>query len=88
MRKQSVVKKQIAKVIKKAMNKSAVVQVQRTVKDLVFKKYVHHRSTFMVHDEANECRLGDRVEIMESRPYSKLKKWKIAKILERSVIGE
>ena len=42
----------------------------------------------MVHDEKNECRLGDKVEIMESRPYSKMKRWKVTKVLERSAIEE
>ena len=63
------------------MNKSVVVRVDRTVKHLVYKRYVKRSSTFMAHDERNECRIGDTVEIVESRPLSARKRWRVRRIV-------
>ena len=64
------------------MDKTIVVQVEQLVKHTLYKKYINRRSKFKAHDEKNECKIGDRVEIMETRPLSKEKCWRLVKILE------
>jgi small subunit ribosomal protein S17 len=49
----------------------------------VYKKYIQRRRKFHAHDENNQCRVGDRVQIVETRPLSKLKHWRVEKVLER-----
>ena len=64
------------------MDKTIVVQVEQSVKHKLYKKYINRRSKFKAHDEKNECKIGDRVKIMETRPLSKEKCWRLVKILE------
>ncbi|MBO6126980.1 MAG: 30S ribosomal protein S17 [Clostridia bacterium] len=64
------------------MEKTIVVVVERLVKHKIYKKYIKRRSKFKAHDEKNECKIGDRVEIMETRPLSKEKCWRLVRILE------
>ena len=64
-------------VVSDKMDKTVVVRVERLVKDPTYKKYVRRYSRFMAHDEANECGVGDRVSIIEHRPLSKRKRWKV-----------
>jgi small subunit ribosomal protein S17 len=59
------------------MDKTVVVRVERLVRDPQYHKYVRRYSKFMAHDESNECSLGDRVRIVEHRPISKRKRWKV-----------
>lgn len=66
------------------MNKSRVITVERNVKHPMYKKYVKKSSKFMAHDENNESNVGDRVRIMETRPLSAFKRWRIVEILERA----
>ncbi len=84
MEEKRISKKKIGVVMSNAMDKSVTVSVQRTFMDPVFKKYVRRRSKFMAHDEKNECRKGDRVEIRECRPLSKRKRWRVEEIVKRS----
>ena len=72
-------------VVSNAMNKTVVVTVSRLVKHPQYKKYVKRRKRFKAHDENNECNVGDRVAIAETRPLSKDKRWRVQKILERAV---
>lgn len=72
-------------VVSNAMDKTAVVTVSRLVKHPRYKKYVKRRKRFKVHDEQNECNVGDRVSIAEMRPLSKDKRWRLQKIVERAV---
>ena len=65
------------------MNKTVVVEVVRYKMDSMYKKYVRVRKRYKAHDEQNEFRAGDRVEIVEHRPYSKEKRWKVARLIER-----
>jgi small subunit ribosomal protein S17 len=65
------------------MMKTVVVQVTRRVKDPRFHKYLTKRVRYKAHDEKNEYKIGDRVEIVETRPMSKDKRWRVAKLLER-----
>ena len=66
------------------MNKSRVVRVERIVKHPLYKKYIKKTSSFMVHDEKNECHEGDKVMIMEMRPMSSRKRWRLVKIVEHA----
>lgn len=64
-------------VVSNKMDKTVVVRVERLVKDPRYQKIVRRYSKFMAHDETNECSLGDRVRIIEHRPLSKRKRWKV-----------
>jgi small subunit ribosomal protein S17 len=70
-------------VISDKMDKTVVVSVKRIVKHPRYKKYIRKRSKFKAHDERNECRVGDEVLIMESRPLSKEKRWVVKGIIRK-----
>jgi small subunit ribosomal protein S17 len=70
-------------VVSDKMDKTVVVLVNRLVKHPVYKKYIRRRSKFMAHDEGNAARMGDTVEIIQSRPLSRLKRWRLTKIVAR-----
>ena len=76
-------KEKIGIVISNAMEKSIVVEVERKVKHPKYGKFVKKSSRFMAHDEANECREGDKVRIAETRPLSKNKCWRLVEIVEK-----
>ena len=76
-------KSRVGIVISDKMQKTIVVKVEETIKHKLYKKYISRRSKFKAHDENNECKIGDKVEIMETRPLSKDKCWRLVKILER-----
>jgi small subunit ribosomal protein S17 len=65
------------------MQKTVVVVVTRRVKDVRFHKYMTKRVSYKAHDEKNEFKIGDRVEIVETRPLSKDKRWRVARLIER-----
>ncbi|MBN1326747.1 MAG: 30S ribosomal protein S17 [Candidatus Cloacimonetes bacterium] len=71
-------------VISDKMDKTIVVKVQRQFKHPLYKKIVRRNKNFKAHDEQNECKLGDYVEIKECRPLSREKRWTLNKIIERS----
>jgi small subunit ribosomal protein S17 len=75
-------------VISNRMQKTVVVSVVRTVMHPKYKKYLRRRTRVKVHDEKNECRVGDRVVIVQSRPLSRDKRWRVSKILERAKTTE
>jgi small subunit ribosomal protein S17 len=66
------------------MDKSIVVAVERRVKHPKYGKFVKKTSKFFAHDEKNECNIGDTVRIMETRPLSKLKNWRLVEIVEKA----
>lgn len=70
-------------VVSDKMMKTVVVEVVRSKIDPVYKKYVKVRKRYKAHDEQNEYRVGDRVEMIEHRPISKEKRWKVVKLIER-----
>ena len=72
-------------VVSDKMDKTVVVRVERLVKDPRYKKYVRRHARFMAHDEENNCGIGDRVRIIEHRPLSKRKRWKVQSTLQKSV---
>jgi small subunit ribosomal protein S17 len=75
-------------VLSNRMQKTVVVAVERTVLHPKYKKYLKRRTKLKAHDEANACRVGDRVSIVESRPLSREKRWRVSKIIERAVATE
>lgn len=77
-------KTNVGKVVSDKMDKTIVVAVEDNVKHPLYKKVVKHTARFKAHDENNECKTGDRVLIMETRPLSKDKRWRLVKILEKA----
>jgi len=71
-------------VVSNKMEKSIVVIVERKEKHPIYKKYVKKTTKFTAHDEKNECNVGDTVRIMETRPLSKNKCWRLVEIIERA----
>jgi small subunit ribosomal protein S17 len=71
-------------VVSSRMDKTIVVRSDRLVKHSVFQKYVRKYARYMAHDERNECGVGDRVLIVESRPLSRRKRWRMQEILEKA----
>ena len=67
------------------MDKTVVVEVSRRVRESRYKKYINRRSSYKAHDENNECKTGDTVEIVASRPISKDKRWVVTRVLEKAV---
>jgi len=77
----------VGMVVSDRMDKTVMVRVERLVKDPRYEKFVRRYSRFMAHDEANACSVGDRVQIIEHRPLSKRKRWKVQTTLERDAAG-
>ncbi len=77
-------KERIGVVTSNKMDKSVVVAVERKVKHPKYGKFVKKTSKFFAHDEKNECSIGDTVRIMETRPLSKLKNWRLIEIVEKA----
>ena len=75
----------VGMVVSDKMDKTVVVRVERMVQDLRYKKYVRRYSRFMCHDESNDCAVGDRVQIIEHRPLSKRKRWKVKNTVVKAV---
>jgi small subunit ribosomal protein S17 len=71
-------------VVSDKMDKTVVVLVEELKPHPLYKKVVRHRKRFKAHDETNACRVGDRVQLMETRPLSKEKRWRVAAILEKA----
>jgi len=76
-------RKLIGRVRSDKMNKTVVVEVVRFKREGIYKKYVRVRKRYKAHDEKNEFKVGDRVEIVESRPLSREKRWAVARLVER-----
>jgi len=76
-------KERIGVVTSNKMEKSIVVAVQRKVKHPVYGKFLSRTTKFVAHDEKNECSEGDTVKIMETRPLSKSKRWRLVEIVEK-----
>jgi small subunit ribosomal protein S17 len=77
-------KERVGLVTSSKMDKSVVVMVERTEKHPKYGKFVKKSSKFVAHDEKNECNEGDTVKIMETRPLSKRKNWRLIEILEKA----
>lgn len=79
-------KSRVGVVVSDKMDKTVVVKVDNLVKHPTYKKYIKRRVTCKAHDEQNSCTIGDKVLIVESRPLSKDKRWRVCEIIEKSVV--
>jgi len=77
-------KTNVGKVVSNKMDKTAVVAIENSVKHPLYNKIIKRTIKFKVHDENNECNIGDRVRIMETRPLSKDKRWRLVEIIEKA----
>ena len=77
-------KVRVGRVISDKMDKTVVVQVSDLKSHRLYKKVVRRRANFKAHDEGNECRMGDLVRIMETRPLSKDKRWRVVEVVEKA----
>jgi small subunit ribosomal protein S17 len=85
MKTKGVRKTRTGTVLSHKMDKTVVVGIDRRVKDPVYKKYVRRRSKCVAHDEKNMCKVGDKVAVVETRPLSKTKRWRVSEIMEKAV---
>ena len=72
-------------VVSDRMDKTVVVESNRLVKHPVYKKLVKRRARYKAHDEKNQCKVGDKVRIVESRPLSKYKRWRVREIVDERI---
>lgn len=77
-------KVRLGRVVSDRMDKTAVVSIERLVKHPVYGRYVRRREKFKVHDEQNQCHVGDLIRFMETRRVSKDKRWRLVEIVERA----
>jgi len=77
-------KTRIGTVVSNKMQKSIIVSIERRVAHPLYKKYFKKTTKLMAHDEKNECSIGDVVKIMETRPLSKRKKWRLVEVVEKA----
>jgi small subunit ribosomal protein S17 len=84
MEKRNSRKVRIGSVVSNKMQKSIIVAIERRVAHPIYKKYFKKTTKLMAHDEKNECGLGDIVKVMEIRPLSKRKKWRLVEIVEKA----
>jgi len=87
MQKQRNIRKvKIGRVTSNKMDKTVVVSVVTSTRHPLYKKIIKKRTRFYAHDEKNICQIGDQVSIMETRPLSKLKHWRVVAVLEKKVV--
>ncbi len=84
MEKRNLRKERTGLVVSNKMDKSIVVTIERRFKHPVYGKFIKRTNKFIAHDEKNECNIGDTVRIMETRPLSKNKNWRLVEIIERA----
>jgi small subunit ribosomal protein S17 len=84
MTKRGLRKKLVGTVVSTQMDKSALILVERLMKHRAYGKYLRRRTKYMANDPQNECRIGDKVRIIESRPISKNKRWRIVDIIAKT----
>jgi small subunit ribosomal protein S17 len=77
-------KTRVGIVVKNKMDKSILIEIERRVAHPIYKKYFKKTTKLMAHDEKNECGIGDVVKIMETRPLSKVKNWRVIEIVEKA----
>jgi small subunit ribosomal protein S17 len=74
----------VGTVVSNAMDKTVVIKVESVVKHKLYHRFVQRSRKFMAHDEENACKIGDRVQIVECRPLSRHKRWRVSQVLERA----
>ena len=77
-------KERIGVVVSDKMEKSVVVSIERQLKHSKYGRFIRLKKRYVAHDETNECKIGDKVKIVETRPLSKSKRWRIGEVLERA----
>jgi len=77
-------KERVGQVVSNKMQKTITIKVDRKVKHPIYGKFIRKTTKFSAHDENNDCNIGDTVRIMETRPLSKNKRWRLVEILERA----
>ncbi|HKI78458.1 MAG TPA: 30S ribosomal protein S17 [Ignavibacteriaceae bacterium] len=77
-------KTRIGVVVSDKMEKTITVAIERRVSHPIYKKYFKKTTKLTAHDEKNECHVGDKVKIMESRPLSKMKRWRLVQVVEKA----
>jgi small subunit ribosomal protein S17 len=77
-------KARVGKVVSDSAEKTATVQIERLVLHRQYKRYIRRRKKYAIHDESNECRVGDTVRFVDTRPLSKSKRWRLVEIVERA----
>jgi small subunit ribosomal protein S17 len=77
-------KERVGKVVSNKMTKSITIAIDRKVKHPIYGKFMNKTTKFMAHDEKNEAGIGDTVRIMETRPLSKSKRWRLVEIIEKA----
>ncbi|MCB0275243.1 MAG: 30S ribosomal protein S17 [Calditrichaeota bacterium] len=81
--KRGIRKTRVGMVVSDKMDKTVVVAVERPVKHPLYKKFIRQTTKFHAHDDSNQCDIGDKVRIMETRPLSRTKRWRIVEIIEK-----
>ena len=76
----------IGKVVSDKMDKTVVVAVETSVRHKIYNKIVKRTYKLKAHDEANECKMGDTVKVMETRPLSRDKRWRVVSVMEKAVV--
>jgi len=74
----------VGRVVSNKMDKTVTISIERTFQHPLYKKIVKKTSKIWAHDAENECRTGDKVKVMSTRPLSKLKRWRVVEIIERA----
>jgi len=74
-------------VVSDAMDKSVVVRITRLVKHPIYQKFIRRSTKLMAHDETNQAKTGDLVEVTETRPLSKRKRWRLVRVVEKSALA-
>lgn len=77
-------KERVGVVVSNKMDKSIVILVERRLKHPIYGKYIKKTTKFMAHDNNNDCNIGDKVKIAETRPISKSKRWRLVEIIEKA----
>ncbi|KPJ60957.1 MAG: 30S ribosomal protein S17 [Latescibacteria bacterium DG_63] len=77
-------KVRIGRVVSRSGDKSVVIEIRRLMKHPIYGKYVRRRTKLHVHDAGNQCQIGDLVRVSETRPLSKLKRWRFVEVLEKA----
>jgi small subunit ribosomal protein S17 len=77
-------KVRVGRVVSDKMDKTVVIQVTDRKSHPLYKKVIQHRTRFKAHDESNECKIGDLVRVMETRPLSKDKRWRVVEVVEKA----
>ena len=85
MKQRGMKRQMIGTVVSNKADKTVSVLVERLVKHQMYHKYIRRRTKFAAHDNHNDCQIGDKVLITETRPISKTKRWRVVKIVEKAV---